>query len=66
MFLNADRLAILVPIVYSPLSMYQTNVIDRRHTAEAANAALVAGRSGSFDPKLRTGVVLALAGRCAR
>ena len=34
--------------------------------AEAANAALVSRRSDSFDPKLRTGVVLALAGRCAR
>ena len=66
MFLNADRLALRVMIVYSPLSMYQTDVIDRLHTAEAANAALVSRRSDSFDPKLRTGVVLALAGRCAR
>ena len=66
MFLNVDRLAILSSIVYSPLSMYQTYVIDRLHRAQAANAALVSGRSDSFDPKLRTGVAPALAGRCAR
>ena len=66
MFLNADRLALRVMIVYSPLSMYQTDVIDRLHTAEAANAASVSRRSDSFDPKPRTGVVPTLAGRCAR